>query len=339
MNTETETTQDAERQLRGLAEHIDAYRQARGVTKAAWLKLYPDLGTDKTYNKIIAGILSELDTDRWVGQYQHVWRQIESVPSDPGEDELYGEMEGPAQLCRAFVETARERGNARVLLLQGDSGTGKTSAVRVLKSKPYGSRVLVVEATDAWKSRGGRGTGAALLRCLGRALGIDDLPTRRDDLVSVVAARLAGPRRCVVIDEAHHLCPEGINVVKHLVNQTPGEFILVALPVLWGKLESSREAWIECRQLTGNRLAERITLRLEPEDVARFLGHKLGELPGWTDKLAKGAARELCALAPKAGNLAFVRDVCKRVRRAVEAGEELGQLVIEMAIRAEMRSR
>jgi type II secretory pathway predicted ATPase ExeA len=339
MKLEITEDQDTERQLLQLAQHIEEYRKARGTTKAAWLRAYPDLGTDKTYSKIVDGRLEELDHARWLEQYRHVWQQLETVPEDTAEAELYADLSAPFALCRAFLETAREQGNARVLLLQGDSGTGKTSAIRVLQGKPYGSRVMVVEATDAWKTRGGRGTGAALLRALARRLGITDLPARRDDLVDEVVSKLKQRRICIVVDEAHHLCPEGVNAIKHLVNQTPGEFILVALPVLWAKLESSREAWVECKQITGNRLAERITLELRREDVARFVAAKLGGLAGWTEAMGKEAAGELVKLAPRLGNLAFVRDVCKRVMAAVAAGEELSQAAVEMAIRAEMRSR
>lgn len=339
MTPENETTQDAERQLRALGEHIEEIRRARGCTKAYWLKIFPDLGTDKTYSKISSGNLAELDVERWLDQYQHVFRVLESSPDDAAEDDLYDDLMGPARLCRAFLETARERGNARVLLLLGDSASGKSSAIRVLQRKPYGSRVMVIEATDAWKNRNFRGTGSALLRAIARKLGVADLPTRRDNLLNEVVERLTPQRRCIVIDESHHLCPEGINLIKHLVNMTPGEFILVALPSLWSKLESSREAWTECRQLTGNRLAERIVLTVDAADVQRFVANKLSSLAGWTEALGKGAATEMAKLAPKAGNYAFVRDVCKRIRRATEEGESLSQAMVEMAIRAEQRSR
>lgn len=339
MNTEIETTQETERQLRSLGEHIEEIRRARGCTKAHWLKTFPDLGTDKTYSKITSGNLAELDLERWLGQYQYVVHLLENATEDPAEDDLYDDLMGPARLCRAFLETARERGNARVLLLLGDSASGKSSAIRVLQRKPYGSRVTVIEATDAWKNRNFRGTGSALLRALARKLGVADLPRRIDDLLAEVVSRMTPQRRCIVIDEAHHLCPEGVNLIKHLVNQTPGEFILVALPSLWSKLESSREAWTECKQLTGNRLAERIVLTVDAGDVLRFVTNKLSALEGWTEALGKGAATELTKLAPKSGNYAFVRDVCKRVKRSAEEGEVLSQAMVEMAIRAELRSR
>ena len=41
-----------------------------------------------------------------------------------------------------------------------------------------------------------------------------------------------------MIDEAHHLGPHCLNTVKTLVNTTPGEFILVAIPTLWNKLQA-----------------------------------------------------------------------------------------------------
>lgn len=338
MNTVTLSTQDPESELRALAAQIEEARAGRGLTKARWLKTYPELGTDKTYSKITSGNLVELDTDRWLDQYRHVWHQIESTPDDPQEQELF-ELTGPMEFCRAFLETARERGNARVLLLQGESGTGKTSTLNVLCNKPYGARCLKIEATDAWKDRKGRGTGGPLLRAIARALGLQDLPNRKDELVNAVVEKLCLNRKAILIDEAHHLCPEGVNIIKHLVNLTPGEFVLTALPSLWQRLESSREAWIECRQLTGNRLAERIVLTLDPADVLVFMEHKLGNLVGWTKELAAWAAKRVAESARSAGNLAFVRDVAKRLRKAVEAGEELKEAAISTAVAAELKSR
>jgi hypothetical protein len=47
----------------------------------------------------------------------------------------------------------------------------------------------------------------------------------------------------------------------------------------------------------------------------------------------------LTKMAPTAGNYAFVRDVCKRIRRSSEEEGPLNQAMVEMAIRAELRSR
>jgi DNA transposition AAA+ family ATPase len=154
-----------------------------------------------------------------------------------------------------------------------------------------------------------------------------------------VVKRLQQPRRCLAIDEAHHLCPEGLNLVKYLVNNTPGEFILVALPSLWDRLESPRGAYLECKQLTGNRLAERLQLTLEAADVRAFMRGKLGHLPDYDDALERAGAAELLKTAPRCGNMAFVRDVCKRVKAAVEAGEELMLAAVQTAVTAEFKSR
>lgn len=330
---------ESERQLLTVAKSIETYRVDLGITVASLLRSYPELGTDKTYNKIVKGDLSELKVEeRWLPAYQHVWSEIQNDDADD-DSEMLSDMVGPVELCRAFLEVRNERGNARFVLLLGDSGVGKTSAVKIMKSKPYGGLVYDVEAVELWKSKAGRGTAVPLLRSIGDRIGMKDLPSGRDRLLNAVVNALAGKRRCLVVEELHHLCPEGINCLKTLINLTPSIIVGTAMPVLWDKLSGSRAGWAECKQLTGNRLAEVIHLKLRIEDIARYVRARLEGTEGITDEWLNKAAGRLLPDAVHYGNMNFVKAVTRRFKRDIRTGQEASLETFANAIAAEKKRR
>ena len=144
-------------------------------------------------------------------------------------------------------------------------------------------------------------------------------------------------RRCLVIDEAHHMGVKCLNQLKTFINRTPGEFVLLTYPTLWKRLE--QRAYHEARQLTGNRLAERIKLKVLPEDVKKFIGRRVplcvSTLNGRLDQVIE----LLATTAPRHGNFGFIREVCDRVLTLSEGtdGPSFEQFV--GAIDAEVQSR
>jgi hypothetical protein len=71
--------------------------------------------------------------------------------------------------------------------------------------------------------------------------------------------------------------PRSLNMVKTIINRTPGEVIMIGLPVLLKRLEMA--AYQEARQLTLNRLCERITLSSADKDDTAILLERLGGSP------------------------------------------------------------
>ncbi|SRR5581483_3701045 len=301
-------------ELRELAQKIKDYQEAKKLTFALLLKKFRGIGSDKTFNRILAGDLSELDLEKQLNNYRAVWALIESLGDEEAdEEEFYDDLFPVIQLKRAFFETTRENGNGRVIFLLGPTGSGKSCARKLLIEK-YGERLLWIEASEAWG-----GSPMAFLGAILVALGKKDVPYGQVDRLNLVIQLLKASRRCLVIEEAHHLGPRNLNVQVTLVNQTPGEFVNLAIDTLWKKLESA--AYEECRQLTGNRLAERINLGREPResDVCKLLERRIK----WADpdpkKASKQAAKLVLDKAANYGRLAFVRDVCKRANEMAES--------------------
>lgn len=329
-------TPNAADQLRTVAKNIETYRTDLGLSKAALLRQYPELGSDKTNGKITEGNFDQLDVERWLEQYGHVWAQIQN--EDQTGDELIESLAAPVELCRSYLETRNERGNGRFILMLGDSGVGKTSAVQVMKSKPYGGLIHDLEATDVWKDKQGRGTAVPLLQAIGERIGLKDMPANKSRLLGVIVAKLKERRICLVIEEVHHLCPQGVNTLKTLINLTPVIIIATGLPVLWDKLAGSRAAWAECKQLTGNRLAERIELRLSKEDVAAFILRRLTSGIATEDFLNR-AVPLLIQDAVSRGNMKFVSKAVQAFQRQVNRGEDATLDTFKNAIALERKKR
>lgn len=301
--TALETLQAEERkELQSLALRIKDWQEARQLSVAALLRQYPDLGSDKTFGLLAKGEFGELDIERWLAAYRSAWALMESLRDrEEAAEDIYDDISAVAQLRKALMDILSERGITRVVLVEGDSGSGKTSAATALQRR-YGSKVLIVEACDA--------TGESAMSFLGdilTALGVTDMPVHKSTRLQMVQRRLKERRVCLVIDEAHHLRPVNLNLLKTLVNTTPGEFVLLALPNLWRKLE--HQAYEEVRQLMGNRLAERIRL---PDTLREADVRKLLERRANVSDLA--SIRAVVEAAKRRGNMQFVTQVARRLR-------------------------
>ncbi len=312
MTTDTPDTpnpidRELARELVDLAGRVRAWQEARKYSDNALLLRMPGLGSTKTFTRILKGDLDELDLDKQLANYRAVVAVMEDMSSrERSEEELYEDISTVTLLRRALVELIDERSIRRVVLVEGDSGLGKSKALALLQRK-YGQRISVVEAVTGWHDNPNSFVGACL-----EAQGIRDMPCSYDGRLRMLIARYRAHRVALAIDEAHCLGPECLDTVKTLVNQTPIEVFLFAWPTLWRRLE--RGAYEEVKQLLGNRLAERIKLGgLREADVRKLLQRRAKvEDPRAAALVLKEASQR--------GNLSFVAAVCTRLASAERDG-------------------
>lgn len=297
-------------ELRQLAAQVREYQLAKGLSDNALVKKFAGLGSTKTFKRILDNDLAELDLERQLGNYRAVWAFIESVgDQERPEEKRYDDLFATIQLRRVFTETTREMGLARAIFLLGPTGAGKTEAQRWLIDR-YGARILPIRASVAWND-----SPNAMLAAILSALGVKEHPAAQHERLVKVTDKLGETRRCLDIEDAHHLGPRCLNLVVTLIDETPGEVILAAIDTLWARLETKN--YEECRQLTGNRMAERINLGrdVREADARKLLQRGLT----WVDADPKkgDAERALVPLLAKAnsyGRLAFVRETIKRAK-------------------------
>lgn len=290
-----------ENELVETAAKIAAWGESHGMSRAQLVRNFADLGSEKSFRDISAGNLEGYNAENQLTKYRAVYATMEELANQGGEERIYDDLGTVVKIRRAFLGVVKATGTNRVLIVQGESGVGKTTAVGLLRGKYGTGRISYVEASDVWADSPNAFLGAIL-----RALGVTELPAGRVQRLEEVQARLAISRRCLVIDEAHHLGPHCLNTVKTLVNTTPGEFILVAIPTLWNKLQA--HAYQEAKQIATNRLSERVKLTLDEADVRTYLAKCF---PDAAAADLKTAARIIRPSALLSGNYAFVRDVCR----------------------------
>jgi len=304
----TQDTNKATAELIKLGATIREYQTRKKLSDSALARAYPALGSTRTYTRVLAGDVAELDVEKHLANYRSVAALIEALgDDDTATAAIYDDLSPALALRRAFLDTMKETGNARFILVSGDTGLGKTCAARALGEKFGRARVVYVEASEAWNDKPG-----AFLSAIFHALGMGEPPSAVAERLDKVIARLCESRVCLVIDEMHHMGPRCLNTVKTLVNQTPGEFIGLTMPTLWARL--FRTAYEESRQLTGNRLADHIRLVLAKSDVKKLTTRALGIVP--PAEVPEAAVKQLMEKAPRYGNFAFIRDVLARMDKA-----------------------
>ena len=286
------------------AARIAAWGEARGMSRAQLVRSFADLGSEKSFRDIQAGQLEGYNAGNQLAKYRAVLATMEELAERcGGGEQVYDDLGTVVRIRRAFLGVVKAAGTNRVLIVQGESGVGKTTAVGLLRGKYGTGRISYVEASDVWADSPNAFLGAVL-----RALGAAELPAGRVQRLEEAQSRLSISRRCIVVDEAHHLGPHCLNTVKTLVNTTPGEFILVAIPTLWGKLQA--RAYQEAKQIATNRLSERVKLSLDEADIRLYLSKRF---PGAEAAELRVAARIIRPQALLAGNYAFVRDVAREL--------------------------
>jgi len=307
-------------ELGDVAGRIRRWQEERKISDSQMLRDFAGLGSTKTYTRIVAGDVEDLDCERWARDYAAVWSLIGLLSEAQSDnDEIYSDLTTVIDLRKAVADAMRERGNNRLVLVQGPSGSGKTTAARFLCAK-YGARIQLCEATEIWKENMN-----AMLAALLATFGVKHAPSSCAEKFTALVEKMSAARVCVVIDEAHHLGPKTLNLVKSLINQTPGEIVLLAMGTLWNRLET--QAYSEARQLTHNRLAERIRFDGAAQaDVEKMLERRLGL--GGADRAA--AAHAVRQGGGNVGNLSYVRMVCKQARKL--AGK--GAVTVETVARA-----
>ena len=325
-------------QLRALAREVQNYQLERDWSDAKLCKEIAHVGSTKTYKRILDADddLDELNVESQTRNYSAAVEYITALrtkdrPAEPEYEEFSNIRSVRAAVFRALQED--EECVARLVIVEGNTATGK-DAVRRNLLKVWPKITVAVEATELW-----RDSLAVPARTIYNALTIvkqADKDTKETpkpprypaEILAEVIGALKERRLVLIINEAHHLGPRGLNMVKTLLNQTPTVIVLECIPALLTRMLSG--SYEEAIQLTGNRLCERVYLASPPANEILMMMEKRGVK--FADAETKNnAATMLAGEAPNFGNWRYVSQVTRKLIEAAKRGPVSTKAVTQAA--------
>lgn len=312
-------------ELKSLGDLIRAWQdsQTPRPSDQALCNRYIQLGSTRTFKRVWTGDgIEGLNLEDWLPKYRHVWEQIQADDIEVAAEPIFDDLFPAKEASRAWVRLMGQHGLQRWVHLEGDTGSGKTFALRALKEK-IGGAAYVVEAHEGWNRFR---TGIKLMaEALSVRPGQGDLPQSAGDWLELVIKKLnERGRRVILIDEAHHFSGEMLNALKALITRTDCVFITAGMDTLWSKLTSANA--LEARQLTLNRMLFKVKLTAPSlADTKSYLLRRCGA------KGADATMKRLIAASESRGGFAFLRRVAERLKRRPE-GTDLGDEEIMEAI-------
>jgi DNA transposition AAA+ family ATPase len=300
-----------EAQLATVAREIEGYRQARrpAPSDRSWVKEWPGLGSAKTWSKALAADFEEMSVAAQLPNYRGVLAALASQRKSYAEEQLYPDLGGAQDVALAALRLMHHHGKDRLILIEGGSGSGKTSSLDLLQAAEGSGVMYRMEADESWKSP------RVVLEVILRTLGVSELkiPASTGGRMELVISVLNQKGRIfLVFDEAHHVTGGILNLFKSILNRTPALMMLAGMKTLLQKLRTAASE--EAKQLFQNRLFCRISLGA-PDAVGtrEFFTRRLGTEGKW--KLA--TLDHVVSVASHCGNWSFLR---RTVDHLVTAG-------------------
>jgi hypothetical protein len=306
--------------LRHLALEVQSYQAERGWSDARLYKSVASIGSTKTYKRVLDpdDDLDGLSIDNQLRNFETavetvtILRQRDSAPEIE-----YQDFDNITSSLAAITRALSEETVARFVVIQGENGTGK-DAVRNAVIRKFSKVTVPVEANELWKE-----SAAIPLLDILRALDIRKrsdsetgepfkIPPYPHARLELIIGQIGDNQTILLINEAHHIGPRGINLIKTLLNSCPRLVVVfLCIPSLLNRLiKTSHE---ECIQLFGNRLCERVQLKQPPQsEILQLLdrrGVKFEDRATANDITAK-----ISELSAQFGNWRFVNRLARELR-------------------------
>jgi hypothetical protein len=274
---------------------------------------FPGLGSVRSLNRFAAGDLEKVTEEKlpsWVQAYRGIAAMIEGDSGGEENDPLYSDISGAAKVKTALSKMLAQRHpRQRVLVIEGDTGAGKTSAMKVAEMAAQRAKAPVAFVTGnvTWESSVGAMLADILTAVSEVKLEPDKAHSKRSLWLKLVAS--LGKRRLVVfIDEGHRMTGDGsgFNAIIDLVNVTQCFFVIGAVQTIWGRMMGNR--WREAKQLAYNRTDDTILLGCPgPGDVKTFLKKRC--YPEIAEELKADQINRVVEACGSNGHYAFLRRV------------------------------
>lgn len=306
--------------LRHLALEVQTYQAERGLSDAQLYKRVSSIGSTKTYKRILdAG--DDLDGLSIENQLRNFETAVETIgilrQRDNAPEVEYQDFDNITSSLAAITRALGEESIARFVVVEGENGTGKDAVKKAILSK-WAKITVEVEADETWKE-----SLATPLKDLivamdirrradaetGEAFKVPAYPDARRDLL---ISQIGDAQTILLINEAHHIGPRGINLIKKLINRCPRLVVVFeCIPSLLNRL--IKGSYEECVQLFGNRLCERVQLKAPMQSEVKLLLERRG-LKFEDIETANDISAAIADKAPQSGHWRYVNKLCRELR-------------------------
>lgn len=297
-----------EARLQAIAIQIDAFRQLRVPIPSdrAWAREWPGLGSPRTWSRIMAGDFLNLSVAAKLPDYRGVLAALQAQSRSTAAETLYDDLGGAQEVALATLRLMHHHGKDRLIVIEGGSGSGKTSSIDLLAIGEASGSIYRLEADETWKSQ--RVAMRSMLLCLG--VPEADVPAATGDRMEKLIHVLTRKGRIILaVDEAHHVTGGVLNLFKTLLNRTELLLILAGMKTLMQKLRAA--AAEESKQLFHNRLFIRVTLGGPDQDGTRdYLSRRLSVPGAWKPAIIT----QIAAAAAHAGHWSYLRRIVDQLR-------------------------
>lgn len=324
-------TDAAQQELREIALLLKEYADAEEISIKELIEIYPALGSDKTFGTIRTAKWSEIKAENWLDAYRSVMTSLtETGEADP----LYADLSSTKVVSNFIIRLKLSRTLAKLVIVKGFTGSGKTSALRVIRDR-YNEMSAIRQVYDLQASEGWGDSPTVMLGELLSVLGYEPGPANKSKREKRLIEALGQRNIMISLDECHDLGPSCLRELKTLLNRTAVKIVIACHPRLWRELESAAQD--DLSQLTGNRLIGVVDLgTLTVEDVELLIKRRLAG-SGLTTEIP-AVAKIIAEAALGYGNLAFVREVIIRLQKAAKR-QPLNLAAVNTAVRKERTAR
>ncbi len=186
----------------------------------------------------------------------------------------YEDFVNVTSVLKAVAEALLENQISRFVSVIGENGCGKDAAINAL-TRRWPRLVTITEAHGFWRDDCKNPSVNTMLADLLRALNParrngSSIPQGSADRLQLIIDDLSARKLVLIINEADCLGPNGLGIIKTLINRTPVIIVAFFKPVLLSRL--IKKSFEEAKQLFGNRLSSQVILRGPAKDeIASFL--------------------------------------------------------------------
>jgi type II secretory pathway predicted ATPase ExeA len=311
--------------LRELARLARDFQLSRAWSDSKMCQQVAQLGSTKTFKRILDPLdaLEDLNIEGQLAKYQGAVNYIELLRQKARLPEpIYDDFDNIEAAQEAVIGTLDEETNSRLVMISGENGTGKDAICGVLRAR-WREITVYVEADELWRDSVRRPSVNLLLHGIANGLQIRrnkdedtgkafQVPRTSADCLALVIEEMNKRRLVLLLNEAHHLGPAGLNIIKTLLNKTTATVVLLGIPKLLKRLMTG--AYEESAQLLGNRLHRFVQLSSPRQnEILQFLerrGVTFGAGAQDGQAVADALARDCRAL----GNWKFIRQIARACR-------------------------